>query len=251
MTATANDPAAPWRPLGAALLAYHRGDHDAELVVGSEIWEDEPTPAAAYYRPDGDPLPEHERRALTLCRGRVLDLGAGAGRHSLELQRAGHSVVAVDLLPEAVEIMRDRGVEDPRIGDLGAVRGEQFDTVVMLMHGLGVAGTLRGLGRLLQDLPSVLAPGGRVVCDSADLRAVLDREAPELLSEIISPERYLGEVVFRLSFGGATGPPYRWLFIDPEALGIIAGAAGFSMETAERGDRGAFTAILEPVHGPT
>jgi SAM-dependent methyltransferase len=236
-----------WRPLGAALLDYHRGDEDAEITVSSEIWEDETTPVAHYYRPPGDDLPERERRSLEMCRGRVLDLGAGAGRHALELQRAGHPVVAIDVLPEAVQIMRERGVTDARCGDLDDLDGETFDTVLMLMHGIGVVGDLRGLGRLLQDLPRFLNPGGRLICDSADLAVVLGEEAPGLLTELNGPSDYVGEVEFVLRYGDLVGSPYPWLFVDPDALGLIAGAAGFDCRVEIRGDRGSFVASLQPM----
>jgi SAM-dependent methyltransferase len=243
MTAGATDRAA-WSPLGAALLDFHRGATDAEVVISSDLWEDEPTPVAAFYRPDGQNLPELEQRALELCRGRVLDLGAGAGRHALELQRAGHEVVAVDVLEEAVEIMTDRGVADARCGNLGAVAGERFDTVLMLMHGLGIVGDLRGLGELLQGLERHLAPEARVVCDSADLGAVLESEAPGVVDDLVGGDRYIGEVEFRLRYRALEGEPYPWLFVDPDALAIIGSSAGFSVEIAATGARGAFLAVL-------
>jgi len=237
---------AAWKPLGAALLDFHNGEHAAEIVITSDLWVDENTPVASFYRPDDQPLPELETSALDLCRGRVLDLGAGAGRHALELQKAGHDVVAVDVLPETVEIMRERGVLDARCGDITAVEDELFDTVLMLMHGLGVVGNVQGLGSLLEMLPAILRPGGRLVCDSADLAAVLEQESPDLLETLATPERYLGEVSFGLSYGDFEGPSYPWLFIDPHGLEIIAHAAGFELEVAARGERGAFLAVLEP-----
>lgn len=244
MTRPQSDRAAGWRPLGAALLDFHHGESEAEIVVKSDLWENEPTPVAAYYRPDDQVLPALEREALELCRGRVLDLGAGAGRHALELQQSGHEVVAVDPLPEAVEIMNHRGVRDARQGDLNAVAGESFDTVLMLMHGLGVVGDLHGLGRLLEDLPRVLKPGGRLVCDSADLAAVLGEESPDLLDDLLSPDLYLGEVEFSLRFGSLEGPRYPWLFVDPDTLEIIANAAGFEVGIETKGERGAYLAVL-------
>ncbi len=244
MTLNSPDRPDPWRPLGAALLDFHRGDTRAEIVVASDLWEDEPTLVESFYRPDGVDLSELDREALDRCRGRVLDLGAGAGRHALELQAAGHSVVAVDPLAEAVQIMRDRGVADARRGDLHSVAGEKFDTVLMLMHGLGIVGDLHGLGLFLEELPRYLSPGGRLVCDSADLAAVVGDESPELLAELLDRNRYLGEVEFCLSYGSIEDPPYPWIFVDPQALDIIAGAAGFDTTIAARGNRGAFVAVL-------
>jgi len=244
MTSPDPDHAAGWRPLGAALLDFHHGDTAAVIVVASDLWEDEPTPAAAFYRPLEQALPALEREAINLCRGRVLDLGAGAGRHAVELQKAGHDVVAVDPLPEAVEIMRDRGVVDPRLGDLSAVRGERFDTVLMLMHGLGVVGNLHGLGRLFEELPKLLNPGGRLVCDSADLAAVLGDESPEVLDELLRPDTYLGEVAFILRYRSLEGPRYPWLFVDPETLEIIANAAGLAVEISAEGERGSYVAVI-------
>lgn len=233
-----------WAPLGAALLDYHHGATDAELVVASELWEDEPTPVEAFYRPERHGLPALERTALGLCRGRVLDLGAGAGRHALELQKLGHEVVAVDPLPEAVAIMRDRGVTDARCGAIDVAGDEPFDTIVMLMHGVGIVGTLHGLGRLLESLPDHLAPGGRLVFDSADLGAVLRAEAPDLLSEIERPDRYPGEVEFQLRYRGVEGEPYPWLFVDPATLSTLALAAGCRVEIAATAERGAYLAVV-------
>jgi SAM-dependent methyltransferase len=237
------DPA-PWAPLGAALLDYHRGDHDAKIIVASSLWEDEQTPVAAFYRPLEHALPELERIAIARCRGAVLDLGAGSGRHAVELQAAGHPVVAVDILPEAVAIMRERGVRDPRCGGLESVRGETFDTILMLMHGLGAVGDIRGLGHLLEQLPGLLAPGGALICDSADLATVLQDEAPELLDELTDRDGYLGEVEFALSYGGTRAPSYPWLFIAPDQLEILASAAGFSTEIVARAERGSYLAKL-------
>ncbi len=241
---TDQDRLAGWAPLGAALLDFHRGATEAEIVVLSDLWEDEPTPVEAYYRPLKQALPVLEREALELCRGRVLDLGAGAGRHALELQISGFEVVAVDPLAEAVEIMGERGVVDARVGDIRAVSGERFDTVLMLMHGLGVVGNLRGLGDLLENLPNHLNPGGRLVCDSADLAAVLRDESPELLEELSIADHYLGETKFSLRYGSLEGAEYPWLFVASEALEIIAGAAGFDTRIATTGERGSYVAEL-------
>jgi SAM-dependent methyltransferase len=239
-----SNPTAPWRPLGCALLDFHRGDADAELVVASELWEDEVTPVAAFYRPDNLPLPGLEQQALELAHGRVLDLGAGAGRHALELERRGLEVVAVDLLDDAVQVMRERGVGDPRCGGLEAVAGERFDTVLMLMHGIGIVGSLDGLAAFLGASRDVLEAGGQIVCDSADLSLVVPPGDEASLQPARSTPRYRGEVEFRLSYRGLQGRPYPWLFVDPRTLERFAAASGFDFELGARGARGAYLARL-------
>jgi SAM-dependent methyltransferase len=240
-------PVAPWRPLARALADVHGGDRDARLCIRSSLWEDEIVPATEYYRPFDVPLPEIERRALSACRGRVLDAGAGAGRHALELQRRGLDVVALDVAPEAVAVMRDRGVRDPTEGDVFTLENERFDTVLMLMHGLGVVGTLAGLARFLDRLPGLLRPGGQLLADSADLALAVDEGTVAQLAD----GGFAGEVEFQLVYGALEGRPYPWLFVDPGTLGRMAAERGLETRILARGDRGAFLArVIEGSRGP-
>jgi len=234
-----------WAPLGRALSDYHRGLKNRHFVVHSDLWDDEPTPVEEYYRPDHLPIPDLELRALSLCRGRVLDVGAGAGRHVLELQTRGFDVTALDVCRDAVAVMRQRGVRDARCGDLGALGEERFDTVLLLMHGIGIVGTLDGLAAFLAVVTRNLSPGGRIVCDSADLTVVLPSLAGRSEYSDSHPMGYPGEVEFRLTYGGLEGQPYPWLFVDPLTLERYARAAGYRSTIACRGARGAFVAVLE------
>jgi SAM-dependent methyltransferase len=232
-----------WAPLGRALLDYHRGDTGATIRVESDLWEPELTPVEDYYRPDAVPLPEIEWRALRLCRGRILDLGAGTGRHAVELQRLGRTVVAVDLLEEAVTIMGDRGVLDARLGDLDAAEGERFETILLMMHGIGLVGAVDRVAPFFEQLRTLLMPGGLVLCDSAGLGAVLP-DAEESHRDSGS-SRYFGEVQFRLTYRGQQGAAYPWLFVDAATLAREAERSGFCMSVVARGPRGAFLARFE------
>jgi SAM-dependent methyltransferase len=232
-----------WAPLGRALLDYHGGDRSARFVVRSDLWDDEITAAEEYYRPDHSTLPDLEQRALSLCRGRVLDVGAGAGRHALELQARGLQVVALDMSPEAVQVMHLRGVRDARCGDLGTVVGHNFDTILLLMHGIGIVGTADGLVEFLRLAADVLAAGGQILCDSADLEVAI----PALGRPSHSGARHhlrVWEVRFQLVYGSLSGPPYHWLFVAPPALQRVAGETGFECELIARGGRGAYLARL-------
>ena len=231
-----------WGPLGRALLDFHRGVTSARIMVHTDIWYDEPTPVEDFYRPDDQPLPELERTALGLCRGRTLDFGAGAGRHALELQRRGLEVTAIDVAPEAVEVMRRRGVTDPRCGDFAAVTGERFDTILLLMHGIGLVGSLEGLTQFFGHAQNHLEENGRIIFDSADLGMVIPEQFDEGLDDWRAGGLYPGEVEYRLSYGRFEGEPYPWLFIDPVTLTDRARAAGLRAEVVARGARGSYLA---------
>ena len=103
----------PWSPLGAALAAFHDRGADVAVTVRNDFGPTEEIHASFFFRSE-DSFEEWESVALRRCGPRVLDLGAGVGAHTLVLQARGHEVTALDLIPEAVRIMRERGVEDPR-----------------------------------------------------------------------------------------------------------------------------------------
>jgi SAM-dependent methyltransferase len=235
---------ARWEPLGRALLDYHHGKTTARITVHTDLWHDEVTPIEDFYRPREQPLPRLEKIALDLCRGRTLDLGAGAGRHAFELQRRGLEVTAVDVSREAVEVMRGRGVADARCGGLDEVSGERFDTVVLLMHGIGLVGTLGGLARFLGRIPTHLAEYGQIIFDSADLGLVTPEQFDDGLDKWRDGGIYPGEVEFRLSYEGIEGEPYPWLFIDPVTLAGRAEAADLELEIIARAERGSYLARL-------
>jgi SAM-dependent methyltransferase len=210
--------------------------------VHTDIWIDEPTPVEEFYRPGNQPLPKLERTALGLCRGRTLDFGAGAGRHALELQHRGLEVTAIDVAPEAVEVMRDRGVTDARCGDFAVVTGERFGTIILLMHGIGLVGTLDGLTQFFDQAQHHLEENGRIIFDSADLGTVIPEQFDEGLNDWRAGGLYPGEVEYRLTYKDLEGEPYPWLFVDPVTLADRARAAGLRAEVVARGARGSFLA---------
>jgi len=234
----------PWAPLGTAIEAFHQGQVDSLLGIESDIFESEDVPVRDYYRPLEDPLPELEMEAMRCCRGEILDLGAGAGRHSLELQKLGFQPLAVDISPKAVDIMRRRGVLRPRCMDFRKDLEGTFDTILMMMNGIGLAGSADQLIPMLDLLRSHLKPSGQILCDASsfthDPRAV-DLEA---LNQEARGKPELGEVWFRLIFGQLQGSWYPWLFPTTELLRQSCASAQLTMEILSRGAAGSYLARL-------
>jgi SAM-dependent methyltransferase len=233
-----------WRPHGLALRDFLAGRADAEVIVRDEAGEEERTPARLFFR-GPDEFSALEAVALDLCRGRVLDVGAGAGCHSLILQARGLVVVAIDVAPEAVEVMRCRGVRDARRADVFAWEGERFDTVLILMNGIGLVGSLQGLDGFLAEAPRLLTPGGQILLDSFDAGP----------SEPTRPGRYPGEMRFQLEYAGIRGAFYDFVFLDCDTLRRRAAKAGWSCESIWQEAEGHYLARLTPSatahNGPT
>jgi len=203
----------------------------------TDVGGSENVPVALFFR-----LPEAmgavELAALRLARGRVLDLGAGAGAHAVPLARSGLAVTAADLLPEARAALRERGVADVREGGLDALEpGERFDTVLALMNGLGLPGSLAALGPFLSGLAAVLAEGGQILADSTDPGGWDDP----------GDGRYPGEVHMQLGFEGRWGSPFPFLFVDAGTLRQAATAHGLDAAVVAREKDGRYLARITPL----
>ena len=231
-------------PLGAALLDYYHGNHRATLTVHSNVAEDEPLAASYLFRTLWE-MPELERTALEECRGRVLDLGAGAGCHALELQARGFTVKAIDSSAGAADVMQRRGVAQVARHDVFAdlpTNELPYDTLLMLMNGLGLVGTLDGLEKFLIHARGLLAPGGQILTTSADIAYLYQDEEGALVLNLNGP--YYGEVDYTMSYQGKSGHPFHWLFADASLLQDYAEAAGYATEFLAHDEQGQYLVRL-------
>lgn len=208
------------------------------MTVRNDFGQTEEIHASFFFRTE-EAFEEWESIALCQCGPRVLDVGAGVGAHALVLQARGHAVTALELIPEAVRIMRARGLEDAREGSLFDVPSSSaYDTVTLLMNGSMIAETLSGLDRLLGAAATVLGPGGALILDSTDLR-------DDPCSEGAGGDgRYIGELHYQLSVGEHVGEIFPQLFVDPDTLDDRARLAGWDMEVIWRGSGGRYLALL-------
>lgn len=234
-------------PLGHALLDFHHGAKGATITVHSSVAEDEPLPASYLFRTLWE-MPELERTALEECRGKVLDMGAGAGCHALELQQRGFTVKAVDASAGAVQVMAQRGVREPVCHDIfdPALTAEgPYDTLLMLMNGVGLVGTLDGLEKFLAHARTLLAPGGQILATSADISYLYEDEEGALVLNLNGP--YYGEVEYRMSYKDVTGEPFPWLFADASILQDYAEAAGYQVEFIDHDEQDQYLVRLTSV----
>ncbi len=235
-----------WNPLARALLAYARGDSDALLNVLVDDGDADPLPASLFFRAPSE-LRDVDRVAVSRAQGHVLDLGAGAGSISLALQNKGLRVTAVEIIPDLVRIMKQRGVEDVRQGSVEDLpESLSFDTILILMNGIAMAGSFSRVPAFLRGLGRHLRNGGQILLDSTDL---LEGEGtipthPDDLPPGWYEGDYPGEVQYQLEFRGEKGSPFPQVFLDPATLALLAKEEGFDADVVWRGEDGAFLARL-------
>jgi SAM-dependent methyltransferase len=232
-------------PYGLALLAYFEGETAAQLVVRRDDGVEATLPMSHFFRPPAEFSPI-EVAALEACRGHVLDIGAGSGLHSLGLLARGHAVTAIDVSPQAVEIMSRRGVADVRCADVFDFQEGPFDTLLMLGHGIGMVEDLPGLSSFLAAARGLVRTDGQLLLDSQDVRRSDDpghlayRQANQLAG------RYFGATRIQFDFAGRSGPYCGWLHVDPQTLQLQAESAGWRCEVLLQEDSGDYLARLSP-----
>ena len=234
--------ATPYDLHGAALLDCYRGDAAATLICHQEGERDD-VPAAFWLRTDFDPI---ETLMIEMCRGRVLDLGAGAGSHALALQARGLEVTALDISSACVAIMRGRGVRDARVGDMYSFRAPPFDTIACFCNGLDKVGRLADLPRFLDQMRPLVAEGGELIADSFDLRVNADAKTRVRHADKEAAGRYFGELELAVEYRGRRSEPFPVLQIDFDTLLSVSEGAGWNCEKiTETG--GHYLARLRPI----
>lgn len=172
-----------------------------------------PIYAEQFFYPEG--LPEPDEIAVGRCTGRVPDIGAGAGSHSLAIQNRGLEVTSVDISAKAVQVMRSRGCRDAGVGDVFDSYSEPFDTVLVILN-IGIVRNLDGLARFLKHPDRLMTDDGRLITDSIDPRNSEDESYRKYTQEKIAKGCYLGERTLRFEYKDKVSDWFEWMHVDPE-----------------------------------
>jgi SAM-dependent methyltransferase len=169
-------------------------------------------------------MPELEWVALHQCRGRILDIGAGAGSHALALQEMKLDITALEISPLSAAVMQARGVKNVINEDFFHLDTEtRYHTLLLLMNGIGLSGTLSGLRVFLAKARTLLQPGGQLIFDSSDISYLYDGKPPK-------SAEYYGEILYQYAYRRQRSEWFKWLFIDRKTLTKIAAEEGWKTE---------------------
>lgn len=228
-------------PMGRAIFDYYHTGKAAKLRVLSSMFYEDEIPVATLFR-TFDEMPIQEQEAIELCSGRTLDVGAGSGCHSIILKQRGVDVVAIDISELSVEVMRERGIDARNINFFDETFVEKFDTVLLAMNGIGIVGKTTRLEEFFRSAKRLLAPGGKILLDSSDIKYVFMDDDGSM--EIDLAAGYYGEIDYKMRYKNTTGEPFDWLYIDFDTLAMYAEEFGFKCEKCIEGEHYDYLACL-------
>ena len=198
---------------GKAITQYYNEPFEGNITVKAEYFEDDYIPVPYLFRSFNE-MPLIEQEALSLCKGKVLDVGAGAGCHSIYLKENGFDVISIDISPGAVDTMSKRGL-NASLENIYKHEGK-YDTVILLMNGIGIAKDLNGLEKLLIHLKKLLNANGQIILDSSDISYLYEDENGIIM--LPSSEEYFGIVKYQMEFNGTETDEFNWLYVEFEIL---------------------------------
>ncbi|WP_291116255.1 class I SAM-dependent methyltransferase [Flavobacterium sp. UBA6135] len=227
---------------GKAILDYQTGNDPQDLITETSISESDEMSVAYLFR-DFDEMPKIEQKALLLSKGKILDVGSGAGSHSLYLQQKGFDVTAIDISPSAIVSCELRNIKNCVISDiLNYETSEKFDTILLLMNGTGIFGKLNQISKYLQKLKSLLKEDGQILIDSSDLIYMYDQDEDGAYE--VPADGYYGELTFTIAYKGEIEETFDWLYVDYNTLQNAANANGFQCELVLEGEHFDYLAKL-------
>lgn len=228
---------------GKAILDYQTNNAPEDLITETTISEEDEMSVAYLFR-SYDEMPQMEQKALQLAKGKILDVGCGAGSHSLSLQNERNlDVTSIDISANAIQACTLRGLKNAKVQDVMTLENEKYDTILLLMNGAGMCGKLKNIPSFLLKLKSLLNPGGQILLDSSDIIYMFDDDE-DGGKWIPSKNEYYGEIVFNISYKGQKEKPFDWMFIDYNTLQNAALDNGFQCELILEGEHYDYLAKL-------
>lgn len=228
---------------GKAMYDFQTNNSPENLITETSISEEDEMSVSYLFRSYNE-MPIIEQKALQLSTGKILDVGCGAGSHSLTLQNDRNlEVTSIDISKKAIETCQLRGLKNTFVQNVLDFDGEKFDTILLLMNGTGIFEKLGNCNKYLSKLKSLLNPGGQILIDSSDIIYMFD-EDEDGGKWIPSNNEYYGELTFNLSYKGEKEETFNWLYLDYNTLQNAAIANGLKCELILEGEHYDYLAKL-------
>ena len=224
---------------GTAILDYQLGNCSEDLITSTSISEADSLPLPYLFRNHSE-MPSIEQTALKLSKGTVLDIGCGAGSHSLYLKSKGLKVKSIDISVGAIEACRLRGLNQAHVLDV-MDETASFDTLLLLMNGSGIFQSLAHTPFVLSHLKTLINPDGQILIDSSDIKYMYEDEDGGYWMD--ATKDYYGELDYTVRYKNQEAT-FSWMYLDFENLKIASEQAGLRCELIEEGPHFDFLAKI-------
>ena len=227
-------------PIGQAIYHYFHYNDNTPIKVNTNITEGEELPVSHLFR-KYPKMPFLEKEALRLVKGKVLDVGAGSGAHSLYLQNNGFDITSIDVSELSCEIMKEQGLKNVMCDDIWTFEAYGYDTIIFMMNGIGLVKNLEGLKVFLEYIKSFLSSDGQILLDSSDIKYMFYDDDGLWLDTNLA---YYGELEYQLTYKHYNSITFPWLFVDFGRLRNIAFNSGWTTELIYQDDHFHYLARL-------
>ena len=231
---------------GQELFNFYINNEGAEIVERDDGFIEGTTNLSLYFAPY-EQWPTHQQEAMQFAHGRVLDIGAGAGRHSLHLQNQGLEVTAVDNSPKAVELCRLRGVNDARLLPITKISRhiEPFDTIIMMGNNFGLFGNAQRAKRLLRRFHNLTFEGGTLIAETNDPYQTEDPDHLEYHEFNRQRGRMPGQLRLRVRYRKYKTPWMDYLIVSKDEMKEIVSDTGWIIDRFIDSDSSMYIVVLE------
>ncbi|PKR80138.1 SAM-dependent methyltransferase [Brumimicrobium salinarum] len=229
-------------PIGQAIWDFHNNNQPEDIIVASDLVEDDVLPIDLLFRAykDFQPL---EKTAMKYCKGSILDIGAAAGPHTKYLLENGFTVSTVEKSPKAHQYLLSKFPDCKHYHtSILNFKEDKYDTILLLMNGIGIAETFSNVIPFLNHIATLLKPGGSIICDSTDVQNVFEDEEGGLWVDLNA--NYYGEFKFNMKYKDSESGWFNWVYVDLKNLEKFANEAGLQLSLLDE-DENSFLVQLK------
>lgn len=232
---------------GQEIWAYFKGKKSFEIVERDDGYFDISSGAKSYFSEYKD-WSAHEKKAMKFVKGRVLDVGCGAGRHAIYLQKKGFDVVGIDNSPLAIKICRLRGLRKARIMSIAEVdkfKPNSFDTVIMMGNNFGLFGSFKRAKMLLKKFYRITSPNALIIAESLDPYKTDKPVHLEYHKFNRKRGRMPGQLRIRIRFEKYVGDWFDYLIVSKKEMKQILKGSGWRIKKFINYKEPRYIAIIE------
>ena len=233
---------------GKQLLAqYDNQTMLAEIIERDDNYIDFGSETGLYFT-EYDEWSPSEKKAISFAKGRILDVGCGAGRHALYLQKKGFDVTGMDNSPGAIEVCRRRGLKKALvrpIGEIDKFEENSFDTILMLGNNFGLFGSFDRAKAILQKMRRITAPEAQIIAGTRNPYITEDPEHLEYHDLNRQRGRMAGQIRIRVRYGKAVGAWFDYLLVSPEEMQEIVKDTDWQIKELIAPEQTNYFAIIE------